>query len=382
MADEIPYIEHFHVDLRATLTAFAAQSSRLADLAHAHPVAFIALATGYGDPERCAAAIEAVLTGRRLRTVCDLLAIPYCLRWVPPELCPPRLSPASWSTDASPILAKFIPDDEITLANWVPAIFFANAAAGEPFALWLAVRHELFASQSIDPRRIMPLALYHWFAHHPQHELHRFLPARWSSKAGSRRLLHATRAWLHRVCCRVYLPPSDGWENPAVPFEIGPFHAIELTDFRTLLREQQAMDNCLDRYGRRIGFGTHAMFSLRTHAGERVANFEVSLHAEGGPKVAEIKGPSNSDVSPDVRNAVDQWVLKSPEIGQRRGKERVQTTDPSAIFADLIAPYVESHPRLMATCGPITLEGLEMHLKRLAERLNIQNWPVRFERTP
>lgn len=380
MADEIPYIDRFHVDLRATLAAFAAQSSRLADLAHTHPVAFIALATGYGDPERRAAAIQAVLTGRRLRTVCDLLAIPYCLRCVPPELCPPRLSPANWSTDASPILAQFIPDDEITLANWVPAIFLANAAAGELFALWLAVRHELFANESIDPRRVMPLALYHWFADHPQHELHSLLPARWNAKAGSRRLLCAARAWLDRICCRVYLP-LDGWEHPASPFDIGLFHAIELTDFRTLLREQQAMDNCLDRYGRRIGFGTLAMFSLRTHAGERVANFAVSLHAEGGPKVSEIKGPSNSDVSPDVCNAVDQWVATSPEIRRRRGMERVQAADPSAIFEDLIAPYVESHPHLMATCGPVTLEGLDMHLKRLAERLNIQNWPVRFEST-
>lgn len=382
MAGEIPYIEHFHVDLRATLAAFAALSSRLADLAHTHPVTFIALATGYGDPDRRAAAVEAVLTGRRLRTVCELAAIPYCLRWVPPELCPPRLSPANWSTDASPILAQFMPDDEITLANWVSAIFFANAAAGESFALWLAARHDLFDSKSLDPRRLMPLALYYWFAHHPPHELNRLIPARWTARAGSRRALSAARAWLYRICCRVYLPGENGWETPAVPIAVGPFQAIELTDYRTLLIEQQAMDNCLDRYGRRIAFGTQAIFSLRTHAGERVANFEVSPHAEGGPIASEIRGRSNCDVSSDIRKMVEEWAATSPEIMQRRGKERERTTDPDAMFADLITPYVESHTELLATYGPVTLDGLESHLKRLAEQLGIQNWPVRFERTP
>lgn len=382
MHEEMPFIDRFHVDLRATLTEFAAQSPRLADLAHTHPLAFIALATGYGDPDRRAAALQAVLTGRRLRTVCDFAAIPYCLRWVSPELCPPQLSPAKWSNDASSILARFISEDEVALANWVPALFFANAAAGEAFALWLAVRHELFVKKPLDPRRVMPLAMYHWFAHHPQHELHRLLPDRWRVTARSKRALSATRAWLYRICCRVYLPASDGWENLAAPFEIGPFHAIELTDFRTLLREQQAMDNCLDRYGRRIASGTHAMFSLRTHEDERVANFEVALHAEGGPIVCEIRGRSNGEVADDICKAVLQWVATSPEIMRRRGKERERTTDPDAIFADLIAPYVESHPELLATYGPITLDGLERHLKALADRLKIQSWPARFERTP
>lgn len=380
MAEVSAVIERFNSDHRATLAAFAAQSSRLADLARTHPIAFIALATGYGVPKRRTAAIKAVMAGRRLRVACDLAKIPYCLRGVPAELCLVPLPPADWSADASRQLAQFIPDDEMTLSNWAPAIFFANGAAGEPFALWLAKSHELFANTVLDHRRLLPIALYCWFLRNPQHELSRFIPGRWLTGAGLRRLLNATKAWLYRVCCRTYMPGS-GREEQVAPFAVGPFEALELTDFRTLLAEQQAMDNCLDRYGRRIASGSHAIFSLRTQAGERVANFEVAIHAPNGPTVCEIRGRSNGEVSDTIRRAVEQWVSASPEIQRRPAEWRERASGADELFAELISPYVETHADILAGCAPITLRSLEEDLDELAARLGIKSWPVRFERT-
>lgn len=382
MTSHIDHLARFHCASDRRVLAFAAQSPRIADLATTHPVLFIALATDYGDAGRRSAAINAALAGRRLRVVCDLAAIPYCLRSVPIELCPVPLPPAQWSVDASPVLAQFIPDDPTTLANWVHGIFFANGAAGDAFALWLAGRHELFPPSSIDHRRLLPIAVYFWFAHHPEHELHSLIPARWSMRAGSRRLLHATRAWLYRICCRVYLPGSDGCQNQGVPFPIGSFRAIELTDFRALLAEQQVMDNCLDRYGRRIASGTHAIFSLRTPAGVRVANFEVAIQAPDGPLVTEIRGRSNAEVPPDISEAVLRWVATSPHILRGRPvDQRAGQMDPDDVFAELIAPYVETHKDTLASCGPLTLYRLESDLSALAKRLGMESWPVRFERT-
>lgn len=363
------------------IVALAARSPRLADLAKTHPVLFVALATDYGDPERRAAAIDAVLAGRRLRKVCELAAIPYCLRSVPRHLCPVPLPHADWSVDASPVLAQFIPDDPMTLCNWVPSIFFANGAVGEGFALWLAVRHELFTREYLSSHYLLPIALYAWFAQHPEHELHDLLPARWMARAGSKRLLNATRAWLYRICCRIYLPCKDEGKEQVVTHDVGPFRAIELTDYRALLAEQEVMDNCLDRYGRRIGSGTHAIFSLRTHAGDRLANFEVGLHGPAGPSVTELKGRSNVPVQAEIYEPVLRWVAASRPLLRRMGIERSESKiEADDIFARLIAPYVATHPHVVARYGPITLDCLERDMAKLAPRLGINSWPVRFER--
>lgn len=380
MPDHSASVARFHPDVQECLAAFAAQSSRIADLASTHPLLFIALATSYGTPRRRGAVIKAVLEGRRLRAVCEIGKIPFCLREVPPELCPVQLTPADWSGDASPVLAQLIPEDPDTLRNWVPAIFFANGAVSEPFALWLAKTHDVFAGPPLDHRRLLPIALYWWYARHPQHELSKLVPGRWLAGAGLRRLLHATKAWLNRIGCRIHLPCADEAEGQTAPFVVGQYHAVELTDYRSLLAEQQAMDNCLDRYGRRIASGSHAIFSLRTRSGVRVVNFEVAVHAKGGPLVCEIKGRSNGEVSDAIRLAVDQWVATSPEIQRRPSEWRERPSRADAIFAQLVSPYVESHAGLLSGVEAITLHSLETDLGELAARLDIKNWPVRFER--
>ena len=376
------YLARFRCGSYDHILAFATQSPRIADLARTHPILFVALATDYGYPPTRAAAINAALAGRRLRDVCNLANIPLCLRSVPIGLCPVPLPPAYWSAGASPVLAQFIPDDPIALSNWVHAIFFANGAADEPFAMWLAVHHELFVETFLDHRRLLPIALYFWFAGHPEHELHRFVPARWSARAGTRRLMNATRAWLYRICCRAYLPASESVERQTLPVAIGPFLAIELTDCLSLLAEQQAMDNCLDRYARRIASGSFAIFSLRTHTGERVANFEVAIHVPDGPLVTEIKGPSNADVPAEIYDPVIRWVASASEILHRPVEPMKRMIDAEEAFADLIAPYVMSHQKALAHCEPITLRSLEEDLVVLSKRLGMDGWPVRYERTP
>lgn len=380
MPDHSASVARFHPDVREYLTAFVAQSPRIADLASTHPMLFVALATGYGAPRRRSAAIKAVLDGRRLRAVCEIAKIPFCLREVPAELCPVQLTPADWSRDASPVLAQLIPEDPDTLRNWVPAIFFANGVVSEPFALWLAKSHDVFAGLPLDHRRLLPIALYWWYARHPQHKLSKLVPGRWLAGAGLRRLLHATKAWLNRIGCRIHLPGLNEGEQHSAPFVVGPYHVVELTDYRSLLAEQQAMDNCLDRYGRRIASGSHAIFSLRTQSGVRVVNFEVAIHAKGGPLVCELKGRSNGEVSDAIRLAVEQWVATSPEMQRRPSEWRARPSRADAIFAQLISPYVESHAGILADLEPITLYGLERDLDELAARLDIKNWPVRFER--
>lgn len=382
MPEDIPFIEHFPSDHRASLSAFARQSPRLADLAQTHPVAFVALATGYGDPKRRMAAIEAVVSGRRLRAVCDLAGIPHCLRCVPPEFCPVPLPPADWSDDASPILAQFIPDDPIVLRNWVPAIFFANGAAGEPFAMWLAARHELLAKKSLNHQHLLPLAMYVWFAQHPQYELHTLLPASWTSKARSRRALEAVRAWLHRVRCQMHMPGWDGQGSAAKPLILGSFKVVELTDYVSLLAEQRAMDNCLDRYAGRIASGRHAMFSLRTYTGKHFANFEIVFDAKDEPQLHEIKGRSNAEVPEPIRHSVAKWAISLPELLLRAGRRPKHIAEPDVVFTKLVAPYVESHETLLKDYDLISLKRLYADLAALEGQLGIKYRPLRCERMP
>ncbi|RTL71923.1 MAG: hypothetical protein EKK41_07345 [Hyphomicrobiales bacterium] len=155
-----------------------------------------------------------------------------------------------------------------------------------------------------------------------------------------------------------------------------------MTDFRSLLAEQQAMDNCLDRYGRRIASGTHAIFSLRTHSGVRVANFEVGMHGPDGPLVTEIKRRSNLPVPAEIYDPVLRWVAELPQTLRQSAIEKSQKKiDADEVFAELIAPYVATHQEIVAQYGAITLHSLEQDLSKLAPRLGINSWPVRFERT-
>jgi hypothetical protein len=378
----IDHLARYRGEAGKLMIAFAAQSPRLADLARTHPVLFVGLASRYGDGIRRVAAIKAALDGRRLRAVSDLAGIPFSLRVVPIELCPIPLPPARWSACASPALSRFMPREPMMLSNWMHGVFFVNGAAGEKFALGLAARHELFRGTFLDHRRLLPLALLSWFAECPEQELSSLIPQHWSMRSGSRRLLAVTRAWLYRICCRIYLPGAHGDQLHSEQHAIGSYQAVELRDFRALLAEQQLMDNCLDRYGRRIAWGAHALFSLRTQTGVRIANFEVAIHAPSGPLVTEIRGRSNTRVSSDIEHAVRQWVNASSHILRRPVVEQLALArDPDETFAALIEPYVQTHKEALASCGPITLHSLERDLSELAARLGIKSWPVRFERT-
>lgn len=380
MTKGIDPLLRFRVGSHDKVLAFAAQSPRLADLARTHPLLFIALATDYGYEGTRHAAINAALAGRRLRDVCELKAIPHCLRSIPMEICPVPLPPAHWSRDASQTLAQFMPDDPISLGNWVHSIFFVNGAADEAFATWLANRHELFSDTFFDHRRLLPIVLHYWFGQNREYELHRLMPGRWTVRAGLKRVLIATRSWLYRIACRSYLPERVVG-NQEVPVTIGPFQAFELTNYRALLAEQQAMDNCLDRYARRIASGSFAIFSLRTPAGDRVANFEVGLREPDGPMVIEIKGRSNATVTADVFEPVLQWVSRAPQLLRRPVEPMQRMIDADEVFADLIKPYVLSHQFAIGHLAPLTLRGLEDDLEVLSKRIGITGWPVRYEGT-
>lgn len=360
-------------------SSWVPRHSRLSDLAETHPILFTALATGFCDDGRRYLATKAALAGKRLRTVCELAGVPYCLRSLPPQLCPIPLPPAEWSADASPVLTQFIPEDEITLLNWVPGVFFANGAAGEHFALWLADRHSVFARSRLDPRCLMPIAMFNWFVRHPRYELHALVPRTWSPRAGIRQLLSATRAWLYRIRCRVFLPVPEVPSGVSGPFAIGQFFAHELREYPELFSEQQAMNNCLDRYGQRIGLGTFAMFSLRSADGVRIANFEVAIHDPKGPSVTEIRGKSNAEVCPEVCELVERWVatagvLRRAPVDQSEVLERAHR-----VFAELAEPYVWSHGATLGSYGPVELAILEKDLQDLGARVGIKSWPIRYE---
>lgn len=360
-------------------SAIVPHHSRLSELAETHPLLFSGLATGYCDDTRRYSATKAALAGKRLRTVCELAGMPYCLRSLPPQLCPIPLPAAEWSTDASPVLTQFIPEDAITLSNWVPGVFFANGAAGEHFALWLAGRHSIFARSPFDPRCLMPIAMFNWFVRHPRYELHTLVPRAWSPRAGLKRLLSATRAWLYRIRCRVFLPDPALATTVGGPYAIGPFLAHELRECAEVLGEQQAMNNCLDRYGQRIGLGTFAVFSLRTADGVIIANFEVAIHDPKGPSVTEIRGRSNAEVCQEIRSLVEHWVattdvLRRAPVDQSEVLERAHRE-----FAALVEPYVWGHQAALSGYGAVELAILEKDLQNLGARVGITNWPVRYE---
>lgn len=386
MSVDAAYLARFADARQERLAAFAAQSSRIGDLARTHPLAFSALAMGYGDAARHSAAIKSVIEGERLRVVCDLAGIPLCLRSVPPELCPTPLPHAEWSAGASRTLTAYVPEDPSVLIDWLPAVFFAHGAGGEIFALWLAKRHELFNGMGLHHRRLLSLALYVWFAEHPEHELGRLIPARWSFHTGTTRMLFATRTWLNRIVCRTYLPGEDDPSRHIACDHIGPMLVFELTDYRHLLDEQQAMSNCLDRYGRRLSSGTHRIFSLRSVKGTRIATFEVNMQGPDGPALNEIKGPADEAIPARIERAVSAWTEKlsrrieaSKALQPTRFEPRERTTEAEQRFRRLLEPYVSAHAAALKNADVITMYSLENDLANVAQRVGITDWPAYFK---
>src|SRR5581483_4557357 len=201
---------------RRRVEQLAAGSPRVIDLASTFPLLFLMLACDCGPIRRRRDAIRLARLGKPLAEVAQAMALPLCLRRIPPEAC--RAPPVwvAWSPEAGPHLANHIPSMPMEAASWLHAIFYASRACSEAFGLWIARQRRLFAGP-LDGRLVRPLALYAWHSREAGNPLSRLAAEPWSPEQGIKSAVAAAGCWLARLKLAVHCgghPIPDTWLAP------------------------------------------------------------------------------------------------------------------------------------------------------------------------
>jgi hypothetical protein len=179
------------------------------------------------------------------------------------------------------------------------------------------------------------------------------------------------------VAARVHLA---GREPPAPWAEAGAFLGYELValdNYRSLIEESVAMENCVDRYSGRIHRSECRLYSLRRD-GRRIATLELIERAERCV-LAQIKGPGNGVASDEVLAVAERWVAVQKRIPPRpmRTKGRPQSSL-DAELSHLLEPYRRDRERHRTWLGQPKVWGLEAGLADVALRAGITSWPFRL----
>jgi hypothetical protein len=377
------------VDLEAQLTRFpsrhrdrvrrcAAVSKNVGQLAYTFPVLLHALAVEYGPSEARLAAIELIELGCPLADVAASIGLPLCLRRLPPEACRDSLSWAPCSPDFTRLLANHLPTSVTAMPNWLSAVFYAAHVCDEQFAGWIARQQILMEDADFAPSNLLPLALFAWHSQRSDNRLRRLAFNPWSSRVSYKTAVVEAKHWLNRVKLLVYLadqPIVDAWLDAA---KVCGFEFVPLRSVEHIINERLAMRNCVDGYADKLAFNRCRLFSVR-HLGERVALLELVPSQENPsiPRLAQLKGPENSEVASEVRRAVSVWLRR------QRHQRIADQTEPSANVTslklyELLLPYsssIQNRCSSGATTPLITLAQLDSSLVELARIGGVSGWP-------
>jgi hypothetical protein len=372
------HIAKFPSSVRTRVRACAAVSPSIGQLAVTFPLLLHALATEYGPCEARLAAIKLVELGRPLAEIATEIGLPLCLRRIPPEACGERLPWAPCSPGFSRALANHLPTSTATMPNWLTAVFYAAHACDELFAVWIARQQILFEPTGCPSSNLLPLALYAWHSQPLENSLRRLAFNAWTPRVSYKTAVVETKHWLNRVKLLVYFadqPIADTWLDAATVFG---FDFLPLRSVEHIIGERHAMRNCVDGYADRIAFNHCRLFSVRCR-GERVALLEVVPSSDDPsiPRLSQLKGPENSEVSLEVKRAASLWLAR-----QKHRRIRHQS-EPSELASDLklnqlLHPYWSAvgnrHCHGRAT--PLTtLAQLDRAVVELARIGGISGWP-------
>ena len=370
-----------HPSLQA-LCDCAAVEPRVADLAASFPLIFQALAAEYGPLERRLDAVDAVVRGRPLVEVAPLLGLPMCFKRVPPEACSRPLDWVEFSADFNLQISNLMPDDPARLGPWLELVFYAAAICDEPFALWIARQHALFAHDPVDKAKLWPLALYYWHCREQTSALNWLAFTPWQSRMALASAIVQAKYWFNRVkllaCCGE-TPIADSWLEGGVA---DGYDFVPLVGFWQIMEERLDLDNCLDCYGQKLALDLARVFGIR-RAGRKVGALEIGprLVNPCELRIVQIKGPVNGEVAIDVRVAACAWferqrTRRHPGGGQPRTDAALATG-----VARAFEPFGRSCPAwgLEASRRATTPAAIDSALALLASRVGVAGWP--FGRT-
>jgi hypothetical protein len=374
-------IDRFAYSDHERLSACAAVSDRVGQVAFSHPLLFFCLATGYGTSSARSLAIQLIEDGAPLRHVCMVMGVPYALRWMSPSIMSSPLTSAPLSEPAGALLSqrfRHLSEGDMKLA--LPTVYYGSRIGGSEFGLWLA-RRQVLQWIPCNIEALRPLAIRAWLSNHPRHTLSQ-LPLRpWSPIGGWHSAIASARVWLGMLKFYLYFNETP-IENPwADGDKIGAYEIVPLLSFQDLSDEILAMNNCLVNYADRLASNASRLFSVRYH-GQRVGTIEIESQKNLSRNIHQYFGPYNNPVSPEAEYVIEKWFDQQCNRG-------LSYTEPSRIMSkydDLLHVHLADYFKATNTGPkfwqrPLTISDLDSDLTYLLHMRSASTRLVRHARS-
>jgi hypothetical protein len=373
------HLRRFDRSLRPRLRKLAERSSRLADLLYAFPGAAVALTAGERSAGAREHAARLVEKGRPLAEATKALGLPMWLKRLPPEAF--RQAPPDLSRDEKfgRSIANFMPASPEESALWMNRLTFAQAACGPAFALWLARQRlaapPLGAQGRENVSVLLPLAAFAWFSSSKNIVARLLTPSPWHEKMTFTNAVQETYAWLDRIVCecRPDRDTEDGGDVWRRPHACQEFYFRPLYTPQDLRDEGERMRNCLKGYADSVAKGLCLIFSVWRN-GTPVADLDIRRGSDGGPVIAQLRGPGNTAPPHLVTQAVQIWFARLAKTKAPLWNLAPVTWAEAEIspqgWEEIWRPYWEARPRLetlLRAPEPATLTRLHADLTVLRQ---------------
>lgn len=373
-------LRRFDPHVRRRVRGIVRSCERVSDLVTVFPAAVHRLAEpGFCEKTRDEA-LRAVNAGAPLRSVAELLRLPFWLRRLPPDAFRGQIPPLPCSRDFARRIATRLPRNRRIAHAWLEAVSFALKAAGEDFALWVADRPEIIPRGMPAENALRLLAAYSSVNRYGSGQLAQLLGTRWRPEMATDSALCGAMTWFNRVRLVTLLRGRrlSPWLKPGASngYSFEPLTTVE--DF---LLEAQLMHNCVDQYAALICTDRCRLFSVR-QGRARVATVEVARHPKEPTvfTITQLKGPSNVPAPLSVWQAAYGWLASQEQLMSvpslyntlPRGQPRVW----SALFDDYRAKH-DGAPWWPSTPTANALTLLDTELKMVAKQANVVSWLFR-----
>lgn len=371
-------VSRFPVSSRPAIRALVRKVPLAADLAHVFPGLLHAIASRHGSEAQRDACLAMLERGAQLKIIAKTLDLPMWLRRLPPEVFVRDLSHLPLSDSFARRVQSRVPARPADCVSWLESVRFANRAAGEDFALWIARQRS--ACHSLDAEwRLGILAAYAWYSRNPLEDAHRLIWSRWRSEMSLETAVCASKSWFNRILLLIHLPqnrPIDPWLSAMT---LDTFSFVPLTSAEALLAESRAMNNCADQYAMAIASDRCRLFSVRRE-GMRVATLEITPHIRerGAFAIAQLKANCNVPAGLDIWQATYRWMAEQPRLldaatlatGVRSEPDEDVWTQVFGGYRSLHdgAPWIPSKPTI------VSIRNIELGLAALARDCAIRSW--------
>ncbi|MGQ0457450.1 MAG: hypothetical protein ACT4OU_10350 [Hyphomicrobium sp.] len=373
-------LRRFAPTLRRDIRALIRATPRVADLAVVFPGLLAALALKRGGSAKRRKALALIEAGAQLKVVARALDMPMWMRRLSPDafnLGVPALLPHSERFGRR--IAARMPEPFENSGLWLASVLFAERAASEDFAAWIA-QQRIFNDRGRAEEMLAVLAAYAWFSSARETEAHKLIAVPWRTEIAFDTALCAAKSWLNRIRLVLQLPPgavTDSWLQAGVANA----HSFEpLLDHGQILAEAHAMQNCADQYAERIARHRCRLFSVR-RSGVRVATLEVAHHPRETTYLAimQLKARHNMGAAPDVWQAAYAWMAaqQNLRVNSPLLSPNATLTFDQPAWRDLMAPYRAAKggaPWLKAEADDAMFARFSADMADVARRAGVTSW--------